>query len=302
MGNERPTYSIIVATYNRAHVLLRSLQSLLTQVGVSLEIVVVDDGSTDATSSLVASINDSRIRYFCFGHNQGASAARNFGIQEARGEFIMIWDSDDILHPHALSRILHEFGKAPVLSVVSAPTRVLIDGMVVPFTRVSDREVSLPDILCKRIPSNEKVRVVRSEVMRQVSYKSRNIDFLVNVSLIEKGRWYHIDEHLGDVFNDPVRGSLTAARKKKSRTASMERAPHLADFLLRHGALLKANCPRRYADYAYGAAIGFVLSGDARRARSFAIAGCFRFSPAPIGILILSYMPFGSRILSLFYR
>jgi glycosyltransferase involved in cell wall biosynthesis len=296
--------SIVIATYNRAATIARSIESILVQGDDVTEIVIVDDGSSDETETIVRTFGDPRIIYHRLRENKGASFARNQGIEIARGAFIMVWDSDDLLYPGALHRVLSEFTRDSSLNIVSAPARVVVGGKELSFPRVASGEMIFEDIFCKKIGSNEKIRVARAETMKEVSYKSRHIDFLVNVELIERGRWYHIDECLGDVFNDPEEGSLTAARKKRSKEGSIDRAPHLASFLDRHRNALLGTSPRRYADYCYGAAIGFLLRGDRKRARSFAW-DAWHYHPTSCSYFMLwklSWIPGGARILNLFYQ
>ena len=87
--------SVVLPTFNRSRTLARAMRSVLGQGYSNLELIVVDDGSTDDTAGLVASFSDPRIRYEKLERNQGASAARNRGLELARGEFIAFQDSDD---------------------------------------------------------------------------------------------------------------------------------------------------------------------------------------------------------------
>ena len=93
--NHRPEVSVILPTFNRARELPRSIYSVLSQTFSDFELIVVDDASSDDTSEVVASINDSRIRYERLVANVGGAEARNVGIRKARGEFIAFQDSDD---------------------------------------------------------------------------------------------------------------------------------------------------------------------------------------------------------------
>ena len=90
--------SIILPTFNRAQLIQRAISSVLNQTYQHWELVVVDDGSTDETSSVVKSFNDPRIHYFKKA-NSGAGASRNFGIQHAMGSWITFLDSDDEYDP-----------------------------------------------------------------------------------------------------------------------------------------------------------------------------------------------------------
>lgn len=86
--------SVVLPTYNRARCLSRAINSVLNQTYSDFELIVVDDGSTDNTRELVEGYSDPRIRYL-YQENAGANAARNRGIEEARGEYIAFHDSDD---------------------------------------------------------------------------------------------------------------------------------------------------------------------------------------------------------------
>jgi len=90
-----PKVSVVIPTYNRADKVPNGIESVLAQTCSDLEVIVVDDGSTDDTGKVLAERFGDRIRYYAQ-HNQGASAARNRGIQEARGEYIAFLDSDDL--------------------------------------------------------------------------------------------------------------------------------------------------------------------------------------------------------------
>lgn len=87
--------SVILPTFNRAATLGRSVRSVLSQTYTDIEVLVVDDGSRDNTAEVMAAFDDPRIRYLPQSENRGASAARNVGLREARGEFIAFQDSDD---------------------------------------------------------------------------------------------------------------------------------------------------------------------------------------------------------------
>ncbi len=87
--------SVILPTYNRARLVPRAIESVLQQTHEAIELIVVDDGSTDDTENAVRSFDDSRIRYVRHDNRRGAAAARNTGIELARGEYVAFQDSDD---------------------------------------------------------------------------------------------------------------------------------------------------------------------------------------------------------------
>lgn len=104
--------SIILPTYNRAHILSRAIDSILAQTYPYFELLIVDDGSTDGTKEVIESYQDDRIRYCYAGLNQGAAAARNYGIERAKCEYIAFEDSDDIWHPIKLEKQMNAIRQA----------------------------------------------------------------------------------------------------------------------------------------------------------------------------------------------
>ncbi len=96
--------SVIIPTYNRAATLARCLLSVAGQSLPPAEIIVVDDGSTDATGDLVRALNIPAVRYV-YQANAGANAARNAGAALARYDWIAFQDADDIWLPHKLATL-----------------------------------------------------------------------------------------------------------------------------------------------------------------------------------------------------
>lgn len=94
-SNSRPAVSVIIPTYNRKHLLMRAIESALSQTLSNIEVIVADDGSTDGTAELFTNIQDTRVQYHQLLH-RGACAARNAGIEMARGQYIALLDSDDV--------------------------------------------------------------------------------------------------------------------------------------------------------------------------------------------------------------
>jgi glycosyltransferase involved in cell wall biosynthesis len=90
-----PKVSVVIPTYNRAAKVQGGIKSALAQTFSDLEVIVVDDGSSDGTGQILQEIFGDRIRYYAQ-VNQGASVARNKGVEEARGEWIAFLDSDDL--------------------------------------------------------------------------------------------------------------------------------------------------------------------------------------------------------------
>jgi len=114
MTENKPLISVIIPTYNRAKLVLRAIQSALNQTFQDLEVIVVDDGSTDNTREMVGEFVklDDRVRFLQHTINKGVSAARNTAIMQARGEYIALLDSDCIWLPEKIENQLKAFREA----------------------------------------------------------------------------------------------------------------------------------------------------------------------------------------------
>ena len=100
--NEQIFFSVIIPTYNRAELIIRTLQSVLKQDYKQFEVLLIDDGSTDNTKDVVEKLNDKRITYV-YKDNEERGKARNTGINLAKGEYVTFLDSDDVMYTNHLS-------------------------------------------------------------------------------------------------------------------------------------------------------------------------------------------------------
>ena len=99
------TLSIIIPVFNKAGYVARCLQSVLEQDYTDFELIIIDDGSTDESASIIQQFTDPRITLISTA-NQGVSAARNRGIAKASGEYLLFIDADDYISPFYLSHIM----------------------------------------------------------------------------------------------------------------------------------------------------------------------------------------------------
>ncbi len=102
-----PLVSIVLPTHNRAGVVGRSIRTVLDQSFKDIELIVVDDASTDETAEVVRDIDDPRLTYIQHPYQQGANVARNTGILATRGKYVAFQDSDDEWFPDKLSAQLN---------------------------------------------------------------------------------------------------------------------------------------------------------------------------------------------------
>ena len=143
--------SVVIPTYNREKYIKKAVKSVLEQRGQQdlfelAEVIVVDDGSSDDTESVVASLEDDRIIYHRMSRNSGAAAARNAGVAMAKSEWIAFQDSDDIWHPDKLQKQVECLEANGNVRMVSHKIRALIANggeIVTPVSDGSDRVATL---------------------------------------------------------------------------------------------------------------------------------------------------------------
>jgi glycosyltransferase involved in cell wall biosynthesis len=172
-------FSVVTPTFQRAHTLSRVYESLVGQTGASFEWIVIDDGSTDDTASLVATWMAAAPFPVHYLHqaNQGKPAAYAAGVARAHGEFTTVLDSDDWLEPTALSRLLALWDEIPVASrstysgitVLAADQDGLLLGTPFPEARLDS---TFPMMLARGALVGDKWGFHRTEVLRAFPYPS----------------------------------------------------------------------------------------------------------------------------------
>jgi glycosyltransferase involved in cell wall biosynthesis len=125
-----PDVSVVVPIYDKEKYLRQCLTSVLSQEGVALEVICIDDASTDRSLQVVAQFEqDSRVRLVRNATNIGAGWSRNIGIQIARGRYLQFTDADDLLPPNSLGRLLSA-AKRTEAEVVQGRVQMLREGTV----------------------------------------------------------------------------------------------------------------------------------------------------------------------------
>jgi glycosyltransferase involved in cell wall biosynthesis len=129
-----PLVSVLIPTYNRAQSLAATLDSVLAQSYPRIEIVVIDDGSTDATGAVVARYGD-RVRYRRKA-NGGVASARNAGLAEASGELIALLDSDDLCLPERIALQVACLRQFPDVVLCSSDFSAVVDDRVTEVSHI----------------------------------------------------------------------------------------------------------------------------------------------------------------------
>jgi len=108
----KPFFSVVIALYNKEDYIENTLKSVLNQSYSNFEIIVVNDGSTDNSESIVKNFKDSKIRLFSI-KNHGAAFARNYGIKKGVAKYVALLDGDDLWHNNHLETLFHLLNEFP---------------------------------------------------------------------------------------------------------------------------------------------------------------------------------------------
>ncbi|MFJ6321809.1 MULTISPECIES: glycosyltransferase family 2 protein [unclassified Rhizobium] len=139
-----PDVSFVIAAYNAEETLERAIDSALAQGAVSMEVVVVDDCSTDSTRDIVGNHPDPRVRLVAMARNSGPGAARNAGLDAARGRWVAVLDSDDALRPDRMARLIARAERAGA--------QIAVDNLDVIREDVGTTLPMFPEAVLARLP------------------------------------------------------------------------------------------------------------------------------------------------------
>lgn len=135
----KPLVSIIIPTYNRAHLIRETLDSVLAQTYQNWECIVVDDGSIDTTSSILKMYSEKDARFHChqrpIDRPKGANACRNYGFELSKGVFVNWFDDDDVM--------LEYFIEKKIMSVTSETNVVFCSGLIVDDKLIGNKSLEL---------------------------------------------------------------------------------------------------------------------------------------------------------------
>lgn len=127
MTNKSPKITVFMAVYNGQKYLKEAIDSVLSQTFKNFELLIINDGSTDDSVSIIESYSDSRIRLLQNEKNLGITGTRNRGIKEMRGEYLTVLDCDDIAPPKRLAKQFNFLEKNPDFGLVGGQTQIIDD-------------------------------------------------------------------------------------------------------------------------------------------------------------------------------
>jgi len=267
MNNQKPEVSVVIPTYNRAHLISRAIQSVLSQSYQNLEIVIVDDGSIDNTEEVIKSFKDGRIVYIRHDKNKGASAARNTGIKASKGKYIAFQDSDDEWFPDKLELQVKAFNtsSSKVGVVYCGFYRIEADKKIyIPGDNVAQKEGDIHNELLKGNFVGTPAVLVKKECFKNVKYFNENMPALEDWELwIEFSKHYlfkYINKPLLNSYSTPNSVNLNSKNLLKAREIVL--STHLNDFNKNKNIL---------SDHYFGIAVDYYSNGDLETGKHYLI-------------------------------
>jgi GalNAc5-diNAcBac-PP-undecaprenol beta-1,3-glucosyltransferase len=221
-----PFFSIIVPTYNRAHLIVQTLQSILNQDFTDFEILIIDDGSTDDTEEVVE-INfptQTKIHYIRK-KNEERSIARNTGFMLAQGEYVVFFDSDDLMLPYYLTELEKAITKYPAGNFFATKYQIDTQGFI-SFNEITNLTEGFYDyrLLLKGNVFGTMVCVKKQNPDFQFFPPEFNMceDWIFNMLNLKNDRIYLIDKVGITIINHHSRSMANNEKAIKGRLSAMD--------------------------------------------------------------------------------
>lgn len=181
-----PLVTVVVCVYNAGEFLRPAVESVVNQTYDNLEIIIIDDGSTDACMETIADIDDQRIRRLSQ-PNSGKPAALNRALEEMRGEFFVLNDADDVSYPRRIETLVGALLANPKLGAVFSGFDLILDGRrAAPRFQAKNEAQCRDDIEHLRQPSHDPTAMFRASAISGLRYGldlklCEGLDFILQV-------------------------------------------------------------------------------------------------------------------------
>lgn len=193
--------SIIIPTFKRANILPRAIDSVLNQTYKNIEIIVVSDGIDNPTNIVMKKYtSNSKVNYFFYKNNMGGNYARNFGIQNATGEYIAFLDDDDFWDETKLEKQMKHFYDEKIGLVYCGKEHQYLDENISYISSALKRGNLSEEIFEKNYIGSTSCVVIRKNIIDKVGYFDENL-----LSLQDYDLWIRIcQETLVGAVNEPL--------------------------------------------------------------------------------------------------
>jgi glycosyltransferase involved in cell wall biosynthesis len=278
--------SVVIPTYNRAAFLPEAIDIVLKQTYENLELIVVDDGSTDNTAVIIRGIPDPRVRYI-YQDNRGVAAALNAGCRAACGEYIGRVDSDDIWLPTLLQELVPVLDAEPTIGLIYARAQWM-DVRGKPLPQILGAPEKFPGESLKSLLYGDCVCpiavVFRAECIARVGGFDEamigNEDWDMWIRMAEHYRFAYLDKILAQYRIHPQ--SLTGGRSEAYKRIILDRIRLIENYYARANVPPEALAVKPWArrNVYMDVTVRFLSRGEWRRALYFFVR-TIRVSPNP---------------------
>ncbi len=233
----KPKYSIIVPTLNRAYSLWRTIDSLVRQRFSDFEVLVIDGGSEDNSQKLVTLFGDKRVNYVLNKNDKGVASARNEGIRIAKGHFVAYLDSDDFVYPDWLEQIDRHVKDFPNkllfmpnknYKVVEVDNNYNIINIFVEDILFSEHAFNEENIINLKIECDTNGMVHKKNIVERIGYWNEDLklyedyEFLLRISSEFKGKIHYVPQVLVSYTRTYGKDSLCSRAKYKDLINSLK--------------------------------------------------------------------------------
>lgn len=284
-----PLVSIIIPTYNYAPYVTKAVSSCLEQTYKNIEIIVVDDGSTDNTAQVLGEFG-SAVNYI-FQENRGVSAARNKGMEHVRGDYITFVDADDYLTRESLEERLQILIKKPDIGIVvsdkyttSTEDETLLYEPALKKDKVS--ETFYKDLLLKKMSFATAAALIRTSVARKFTFPehiTNGEDIAYFTKIFFSTRGYYLAKPTVVIMKHPDSQRHDIEKIKKQDMSLVHTIFDDPFYKGRLDILRKRFTSNRYLSLSRS----FYLSGESRLAKQYYIKGIMH---KPLQIFKLNYL------------
>jgi glycosyltransferase involved in cell wall biosynthesis len=300
-----PMITVLMPAYNAGKYIADAIRSVLTQSFTDFELLIVDDGSSDDTVTVINSFTDERIVLMHQSHG-GVSRALNTGLQQARGKYVARFDADDICYEHRLHRQFNFLETHPEYVVVGSDADYILENgeHLFHFNCIAHSHEEISDKLYFYCPFIHSGVMYRKEPVQKAggySLHAHNFeDYFLWIQLAGHGKFCNLPEALIRVRFNPASVTIDE-RWRGARFRKLKRNAIHCGIISQHegdeirSILLKQDVSRikQGAYYALCAKKFLTDNYQPQRARSFAV-NAFRINPLRLdnyGLWIVSYFP-----------
>lgn len=219
-SEKSPKVSVVVITHRRVEILKRAVKSVLAQTYSNLELIIVNDGSNDATEPYLDALHDSNSKIKVIHHAvpRGACAARNSGIRAATGEFVAGLDDDDEFMPDRIECLVAAYG--PKYAYVCAQNELVVDGQC--SVHWKPRKIKMSMLMWFNVVDNQ-ILAPRSLFFKAGLFdeslpSAQDYDMWVRMlEVSDSDVVYCVQKPLQKIYVEVARASVTTKDKKKRR-------------------------------------------------------------------------------------